>query len=92
MDIRQNSLTSSTIFCRYGDAKVEFPIGGLVAIGETPIAAGSRYYRQLVNFVSKPHDNLCLFRALKGLNDLMPVRILLHILDVKAECLNRLYL
>ncbi len=69
-----------------------FPIGGLVAIGETPIAVGSRYYRRLVNFVSKPHDNLCLFRVLKRLNDLMPVRISVYILDVKAECLTMLYL
>jgi len=40
IDIRQNSLTSSTILCRYGDRYDVFSIGGLVAIGETPIAAG----------------------------------------------------
>jgi hypothetical protein len=33
-----------------------FSIGGLVAIGETPIAAGSRYYRQLIDFLLKPRD------------------------------------
>ncbi len=32
------------------DTKDVFPIGGLVDIGETPIASGSRYCRQLVNF------------------------------------------
>jgi hypothetical protein len=50
-----------------------FTIGGLVAIGKTPIAAGSLYYRQLINFAWKPHDRLCLFRVLKGLKDLMYV-------------------
>ena len=69
-----------------------FPSGGLVAIGETPIAAGSRYYRRLILFVLKLHDHLCLFRVLKGLNDLMLVRISLYILDVKAECLTMLCL
>ncbi len=68
-----------------------FPIGGLVAIGETPIVAGSRYYGRLIIFVLKLHDNLCLFRVLKGLKDLMLVRISLYILDVKAECLTMLY-
>ena len=86
MGIRQNSLTSSTILCRYGDTKDVFPIGGLVAIGGTPIATGSRYYRRLINFVLKLHDHLCLFRVLKGLKDLMLVRITLYILDVKDEC------
>ncbi len=78
MDIRQNSLISSTIFCRYGDTKDVAPIGGLVAIGETSIATGSRYYRRLINFV--------LFRVLKGLKDLMLVKITVYVLDVKAEC------
>ena len=40
MDIKPNSLTSSTILCLYGDTNVVFHIGGLVDIGETPIAAG----------------------------------------------------
>ena len=40
MDIKQNSLTSSAIFCRYGDTNEVFPIGGLVPFGETPIGAG----------------------------------------------------
>ena len=75
-----------------GILKDVFPIGGLVAIGETPIAAGSRYYRRLINFVLKLHDHLCLFRVLKGLKNLIHVRILLYILDVKAECLTMLCL
>ncbi len=85
MGIRQNSLTSSTILCRYGDTKDGFPIGGFIAIAKTPIAAGSWYYRRLINFVLKLHDHVCLFRVLKGLKDLM-VRISLYSLHVKAEC------
>ena len=69
-----------------------FLFGGLVAIGETPIAAGSRYYRRLILFVLKLHDHLCLFRVLKGLKDLMLVRITLYFLDVKAECFTVLCL
>ena len=65
MVIQQYSLSSSVIHCRYGDTKDVIPIGGLVDIGETPITTGSRYCRQLNNFVVKPHDHLCLFRVLK---------------------------
>ncbi len=68
-----------------------FPIGGLVAIGETHIAPGSRYYLRLINFVLKLHDHRYLFQALKELKDLTPVRISLYILKVKAECLTMFY-
>jgi len=69
-----------------------FPIGGLVDIGETPITTGSRHYRQPINFVLTLQDRLCLFRILKRLNHIiMPFRISLYILDVKAECLTMLY-
>jgi hypothetical protein len=91
MAMEQNSFTSSTILCRYGDTNDVFPNGGLVDIGETHIAAGSRYCRLIINFVVKPHDHLCLFQVLKGLTHLMSVRISLYILDVKAECLIMLY-
>ena len=84
MDMQHNFLTFSAILCRYGDTNDVFPIGGLVDIGETPIAAESRRYRHLVNFVLKPHDHLCLFQILKGLKHLMPRKISIHILDVKA--------
>ena len=40
MDMQHNSLTSSAILCRYKDTNDVSPIGGLAAIGETPIAAG----------------------------------------------------
>ena len=61
MSILQNSLASYEILCRYGDTKDVLPIGGLVDIGEKPIAFDSRHYRQLINFVLKLHDRLCLF-------------------------------
>ena len=84
MDMQQNSLTSSARLYRHGNTNDVFHIGGLVDIGETPIATDSRHYHQLVNFVLKPHDHLWLFRVLKGLKDLMPSIILMYILDVKA--------
>jgi hypothetical protein len=89
--MQHNSSTSSTILCRFGDTNDVFPIVGLVDIGETPIAADSRHYRHEVNFVLVQHDHLCLFRNLKGINDLMPSRILTHILGVKVGGLTMLY-
>jgi hypothetical protein len=83
LGIEQDSLTSIAIFCRYGSTKDVFPIGGLVDIGETAIAAGSRYCRQLVNFVIKP-EQLCLFKVLDAVLDLNPVRINMYILDFKG--------
>ena len=68
-----------------------FLLVGLVDIGETPIAAVSWYYRQLINFVLKPHGHLWLFRVLKGLKDFWPSRISMYILDVKAGGLTILY-
>jgi uncharacterized membrane protein len=53
MDIKYNSSTLYGILCRYGNTKDMLPIGGLVDIGETPIATGSRYYHQLINFFVK---------------------------------------
>ncbi len=61
MDMQHNSSTSSSILCRYGDTNDVFHIGGLVGIGETPIAAGSQHYRGQINFVLVSHDRLCLF-------------------------------
>ena len=78
------------ILFRYGDTNDVLPIGGLVAIGETPIATGLRYYRQLLKLRVEAHDRLCLFRVLKGLNDLMSLRISLYIPDVKAQFVTML--
>jgi hypothetical protein len=44
------SLAPSSLFCHYGDSNNVFPIGGLVGIGETPIAAVVRYLRELAGF------------------------------------------
>ena len=75
MGTEKSSLTSSAIFCRYGSTKDVFPIGGLVDIGESVIVAGSRYCRQLINFVLKSPEELYLFKALDGILDLNLVRI-----------------
>ncbi len=86
--IEHNFLTSSAIFCRYGSTKDVFPIGGLVDIGETAIAAGSRYCRQLFYFVLTSPEQLCLFKVLDGILDLIPVRISMYILNVKVGSLS----
>jgi uncharacterized membrane protein len=60
MGIKQNLVTCYVIICRYGNTNDVFPIGGLVYIGEMPIAAGSHYCCQLINFLLKPRERLCL--------------------------------
>ena len=92
MGTEQSSLiTSSAIFCRYGSTKDVFPIGGLVDIGESDIVAGSRYCRQLINFVLTSPEQLCLFKVLDAILDLNPVRINMYILDVKVGSLSTFY-
>ncbi len=44
------SLSPSSLFCHYGDSNDVFPIGGVVGIGETPIADVLRYLRELADF------------------------------------------
>ncbi len=39
-------LTPSSLFCHYGETNDIFPVGGLVDIGETTIAAILRYLRE----------------------------------------------
>ncbi len=66
MGIRKNYLTSSTIICRYGDTEDLLLIGGLAAIGEAPIAAGSGHCRRLINFVLKTARSSLLIPSSKG--------------------------
>ena len=91
MGMEHSSLTSSAIFCRYGSTKDVFPIGGLVDIGESAIVAGSRYCRQLINFVLTSPAQLCLFKVLDAILDLNRVRINMYILDVKVGSLSTVY-
>ena len=84
MSVEQTSLASYVILYRYRDTTDVFPIGGLVKIRETTIAADSRCCRHLNNFVLVPHDHLCLSQVLKGPKEIMPSRISIYILDVKA--------
>ncbi len=44
------SVSLSSLFCHYGDSNDVFLIGGLVSIGETPIATILRYLRELAGF------------------------------------------
>ena len=76
MGMEQNSFTSSTILCRYGDTNDIFPIGALVDIGEKPVAAGSRYCHHQIAFVVKSTEQLFLFKVLDGVMDLTHVNIL----------------
>jgi len=92
MGLKQNSLTHSMILCLYGDTKDVFCIGGLVDIVETPIAAGSRYRRQLINFMVKPMNDCIYSKSFDGFMDLNHVRINLYILGVMAGSLATLYI
>jgi hypothetical protein len=91
MGIKQNSLTPYVIFYRYGNTKDMIPIDGLVHIDETPIATGSLCCRQLIKFLLKPHERLCLFKIFGWFMDLTHVRINLYNLDVIAGSLTTLY-
>jgi len=44
------SLAPSSLLCHYGESNDVFPIGGLVGIGETPIATVLRHLRELAGF------------------------------------------
>ena len=68
------------------------PIGGLVDIGEAPIATVLRYCRKQINFVFKSPRRLCLFKVLDGVMDFTPVRINMFILYVKGGSLSTLYI
>jgi hypothetical protein len=67
-----------------------FPIGGLADIGEAGIVASSRYCRQVINFLLKPHERLCLFKVFDMFLNLTLVRINLFIIDAMARSLTSL--
>jgi hypothetical protein len=90
MSNSEDSLTSSIIRCHYGNANDVFPVGGLVDIDETPIEAGILYCGELINFVQRS-DMLNLFKAIDGIKDLVQIRILMYILDVKFGSLDMIY-
>ena len=76
MSNSEDSLTFSVILCDYGDIYHVFLVGGLVDIDETPMEAGTRYYRTLINFVQRS-DILSLSKVLDGIKDLISIRLLL---------------
>ena len=90
MSNSEDSLTSSIILCHYGNANDLFPVGGLVDIDETPIEAGIRYYRELIYFVQRS-DMLNLFKVIDVIKEFVPIRISMHILDVKFGSLDMTY-
>jgi ADP-ribose pyrophosphatase YjhB (NUDIX family) len=91
MSNSEDSLTSSIILCHYGNANGVFLVGGLVDIDETPIEAGIRYCREMINFVQRS-DMLSLFNVIDGIKDLVQIRISMYILDVKFGSLDMTYI
>ena len=86
----EESLTSSITLCHNGNSNDIFHVGGLVDIDETPLEASTRYCREFINFVHG-FDRLNLFKVIDEIKDLIPIRILMYILDVKFGSLIMTY-
>ncbi len=69
------SLAPSSLFYHYGDTNVVFPIGGLVDIGETPIAAILWYLRELVGFRLANGFSMFYCNVIDGYKDHEPIKI-----------------
>ena len=80
MDI--SSLTPSSLFCHYGETNDIFPVGGLVDIDETPIAAILRYLRELTGFRLANGFPMFPINAIDGYKDHEPIKIRLFVTDV----------
>ena len=76
------SLAPSYMFCHYGDTNDVFPIGGLVDIGETPIAAILRYLRELAGFRLANGCPMFPCNIIDGYKDHEPIKIRLYVTDV----------
>jgi len=76
------SLAPSSMFCHYGDRNDVFPIGGLVNIGETPIAAILRYLRELAGFRLANGFPMFPCNIIDGYKDHEPIKIRLYVTDV----------
>jgi len=75
-------LPPSSLFCHYGDTNDEFPIGGLVDIGETPIAAILRYFRELAGFRLANCFPMFPCNVIDGYKDHEPIKIRLCVIHV----------
>jgi hypothetical protein len=91
MSKSEDSLTSSVIVCHYGDTNGVFPIAGMVEIDETPMEAGTHYYRKLINCVQQS-NKLSFFTIIDVIKDLTPIRISMYMLDVNIRTLNMTYI
>jgi hypothetical protein len=70
------------MFCHYGDTNDGFPIGGLVDIGETPIAAILRYLHELADFRLANGFPMFPCNIIDGYKDHEPIKIRFYVIDV----------
>ena len=76
------TLAPSSLVCHYGDMNDVFPIGGIVGIGETPIAAILRYLRELAGFRLARISRLFLCNVIAGYKEHEAIKIHLFVPDV----------
>jgi len=76
------SLAPSSLFYHYGNSNDVFPIGGLVGIGETPIATMLRYLRELAGFRVARNFPMFLYNVTSGYKEHEPIKIRLCVTDV----------
>ena len=76
------SLALRSLSCHYGDTNDVFPIGGLVDIGETPIAVILQYLRELAGFRLANGFPMFPCNVIDGYKDPEPIKIRLYVTDV----------
>jgi hypothetical protein len=76
------SLAPSSLFCHYGETNDVFPIGGLVDIDETPIAAILRHLRELACFRLANGFPMFPCSIIDGYKDHEPNKIRLYVTNV----------
>jgi len=76
------------LFCHYEDSNNVFPIGCLVGIGETPIAAVLRYLRELAGFRLARNFPMFIRNVISGYKEHEPIKINLFVTDILWDLLN----
>lgn len=76
------SLAPSSLFCHYGDTNDVHPIGGLVDIGETPIAAVLRYLRELAGLRLARNSPMFLCNIIAGYKEHETIKIHVFVTDI----------